>query len=199
MYWWNSLITSENQKFRFPSFLLTLLMLYIVYCNNCALKDVNGACWCTCSREALCVPEMCLWPAKTRENLELFEKHTSHWPGAQIWFRHEWRKLVTVSVLFHFIDWYGCVRYWNEFFFSCFSGFRLKFSIAFWRKCLQLDSKSDLATNGLILGFFVRKWLLPLTYYLYGLKSAWIAHLLFFFDDIKFFRCFVWGVFWSVL
>ena len=85
-----------------------------------------------------------------------------------------------------------------SFFFSCFSGFRLKFSIAFWRKCLQLDSKTDLATNGLISGFFVRKWLLPLTYYLYELKSAWIAHLLFFFDDIKFFRCFVWGVFWSV-
>ena len=144
-------------------FVNCLLMFYFVYRIDGALKDANGACWCTCSWVALRVPEMCLWPANTRKNLEFFEMHTCHWPGAQIWFRHKWRKLVTVSVLLHFVDWNGCLRYWNEFFFSCFSGFRLKFSIAFWRKCLQLDSKSDLATKGLILGFFVRKWLLPLT------------------------------------
>ena len=78
------------------------------------------------------------------------------------------------------------------FFFSCVSGFRLKFSrIALLRKRLQLDSKSDLTTNGLILGFFVGKWLLWLTLYLYGLKFAKIAQLLFFFDDINFFRCLV--------
>ena len=59
------------------------LMFYFVYCNDCALKDANGACWCTCSRVALRVPEMCLWPANTRKNLELFEMHTCHWPGAQ--------------------------------------------------------------------------------------------------------------------
>ena len=63
---------------------------------------------------------MCLWPAKTRENLELFEKHTSHWPGAQIWFRHKWRKLVTAPLLLHCIDWYDCLRYWNQFFPLCF-------------------------------------------------------------------------------
>ena len=39
-------------------------------------------------------------------------------------------------------------------FFSCVSRFRLKFSrIALLRKRLQLDSKSDLTTNGLIFGF----------------------------------------------
>ena len=98
------------------------------------------------------------------------------------------------------IDGYSCLRYWNELFFSCVSGFRLKFSrIALWRKRLQLDSKSDLTTNGLILGFFVGKWLLWLTSYLYRLKFAKIALLFFFFDDINFFRCLVWGVFWSVL
>ena len=85
-------------------------------------------------------------------------------------------------------------------FFSYFSGFRLKFSrIALWRKRLQLDSGSDLTTNGLILGCFIEKWLLSLTSYLYGLKSAGIAQLLFFFDDMKFFRCLVWEVFWFVL
>ena len=87
-----------------------------------------------------------------------------------------------------------------SFFFCCVSGFRLKFSrIALLRKRLQLDAKSDLTKNGLILGFFVGKWLLPLTSYLYWLKFARMVQLLFFFDDIKFFRCLVWGVFWSVL
>ena len=65
---------------------------------------------------ALCVPEMCLWPAKARKNLELFEMHTCHWPVAQIWFRHKWRKLVTASPLLHYIDGYSCLHYWNEFF-----------------------------------------------------------------------------------
>ena len=64
----------------------------------------------------LIVPEICVWPAKTRKNLELFEMHTCHWPGAQIWFRHKWRKLATASLLLFCIDWYGCLRYWNEFF-----------------------------------------------------------------------------------
>ena len=54
---------------------------------------------------------------------------------------------------------------------------------------MQLDYKNHLTTNGLIMGFFVGKWLLSLTSYLCGLKSAGIAQLLFFFDDMKFFRC----------
>ena len=137
---------------------------------------------------------------RLEKNRELVEMHTCLWPGAQIWFRHKWRKLVTASLLLHCIDGYSCLRYWNEFFLSCVSGFRLTFSrIALWWKRLQLDSKSDLALNGLILGCFVRKWLLSLTSYLYGLNSARIAQLLTVFDDINFYRCFVWGVFWSVL
>ena len=85
-------------------------------------------------------------------------------------------------------------------FFSYVSGFRMKFSrIALWRKRLQFDSKCDLTTDGLILEFRVGKWLLSSNFCLYGLKSAKIAELLFFFEDIKFFRCLVRGVFWSVL
>ena len=77
-------------------------------------------------------------------------------------------------------------------FFSCVSGFRLKFfRIALLRKRLQLDYKIDLTTNGFILEFFVGKWILSLTSYLYRVKSARNAQLLFFFDDIKFFRCLV--------
>ena len=69
---------------------------------------------------ALRLPEMCFWPAKTRKSLELFEMHTCLWPGAQIWFRHKWRKLVTASVSLHFIGGYSCLRCWNEFFQRCF-------------------------------------------------------------------------------
>ena len=97
---------------------------------------------------ALCVPEMCFWPAKSRKNLELFEMHICHWPWAQIWFRHKWRKLA--SLLLHRIDGYSCLRDWNE-----FSIFRLNFPrIALWRKRLQWDSKSDLTTTGLFLEIF---------------------------------------------
>ena len=183
------MITSGNQRVGFPSFVLT-----VFWCStsntviNCVLKDVNGACWRTCSLMALRVPHKCSWPAKTRKKLSFFEMHTCLWPGAQIWFRHKWGKLVTASLLLPCIDWYSCPRYWNEFFLSCVSGFKLKFSrIAFWRKRLQLDSKSDVTTNGLILGFFVGKWRLSLTSYLCGLKSAKIAQLLLFVDDVIFF------------
>ena len=69
---------------------------------------------------ALRVPEMYFCPANTRENLEFFEVHTYDWPGAQIWFRHKWRKLVTASLLLHCIDGYSCLRYWNEFFSAAF-------------------------------------------------------------------------------
>ena len=73
---------------------------------------------------ALGVPEMCFWRAKTRKNLELFEMDTCHWPGAQIWFRHKWRKLVTASLLLDGIVGYSCFRYWNEFFSAVFQVFR---------------------------------------------------------------------------
>ena len=97
-----------------------LLMFYFVYCNNCVLNDVNGTCWCTCSLVALRVPHMCFWPVKIRKKLYFFEMHICLWPGAQIWFRHKWRKLVTASLLLPCIDAYGCLPYWNEFFSAVF-------------------------------------------------------------------------------
>ena len=54
------------------------------------------------------------------KNFELFEMHTCHWPGAQIWFWHKWRKLVTASLLPLCIDEYSCLRYWNKFFPAAF-------------------------------------------------------------------------------
>ena len=189
-----SLITSESQIVFSKFFVNCLLMYYFEYCIESALKDLCGACYCICLLVALRVPEMCFWPAKIRKNIEFFEVRTCHWPGAQIWFRHKWKKLVTASVLLYCVEDCNSLRYWNEFFLSCVSSFRSEFSrIALWRKRLQLDSRSDLTTNGLIFWFFVRKWLPSLTSYLCGLKSARIAFLFYVFDDIKFFRCLVWG------
>ena len=44
-----------------------LLMLYLIYCKNCASEDVNGPCSCTYSSVALRLHEMCLWLAETRK------------------------------------------------------------------------------------------------------------------------------------
>ena len=38
-----------------------------------------------------------LLACETTKNLELFEMHSCHWPGARIWLRHEKRKLDTAS------------------------------------------------------------------------------------------------------
>ena len=134
--------------------------------------------WCTTSNTVLkvlwkmCVEPViahaCWWPCTclkcVRKNLEFFEVHTCHWPGAQIWFRYKWKKLVTASVLLYCVEKCNSLQYWKKFFLSCVSGFRSKFSrIAQWRKRLQLDSRSDLTTNGLILGILLRnaflRWL----------------------------------------
>ena len=65
-----------------------------------------------------------------------------------------------LQVLFYFIVLMGIVTavIGIRFFCSSVACLRLKFSpIALWRKGLQLDSKSDLTTNGLILGSFCWK------------------------------------------
>ena len=132
-----------------------LLMFYLVYCNNCDLKNVSEACFYICSIIALCLPKMYLWPAKTRKKPKLLEMHTCHWTGAQMWFRHEWKKLVAASPLLHSTDGLLLPPFLEWVFFSCVSGFRLSFScIAFWQKRLKLDSKSDLTTKGVISGCF---------------------------------------------
>ena len=164
------------------------LMFYFVYCNNCDLKNVSEACFYTCSLIALSIPKMFLWPTKTRKNLKLLEKHTCHWTGSQMWCRNKWKKLVTASLLRHCTEglWLPPLLEWI--FFSCVSGLKLNFSrIAFWRKRLQLDSKNDLTTYGLILEFFVGLCLVSSTSYLHGLNIAWIAHLLLFLTTSIFF------------
>ena len=135
---------------------------------------------------ALGVAEICFEPAKTGKNLDFFGTHFWHWFCAQKWFRRNWRRVVAATFFSSVI---GVVASVNELsFFSYVSNFRLKFSrFALWRKRLQLDSKNYLTMNGLILGFFVRKWLLSLTSYRYGLKWARIAQLFSFVMTSNFF------------
>ena len=78
---------------------------------------------------ALHVPEMCFRPGMTGKELEIFERHTCLWSGAQVWFRHKWIELVTASPSLHCIDGYKCARYLSDVFLCCVSDFRLKFSV----------------------------------------------------------------------
>ena len=64
--------------------------------------------------------------------------------------------------------------------------------IALLRKGLQLDSESDLNTNGLIFEFFDGIWLFLLACYLHRLKFAWVAQRSSSFDDVEFFCWLVW-------
>ena len=194
-----TLITSENQIVSFPSFVLTVfwystLNTVIVVLWKILMEPVNAlARWRPCA----CLKCVCgLWRLEKTLNflrcihvLDLLLKYPSDINEGN------WLQL-----FFYFIVLMGIVAsVIGMSFFSCGSGFMLKFSrIALWRKRLQLDSKIDLATKVSILGFFVGKWLLSLTSYLYGLKAR-IDHLSFFFVDIIFSRCLGWVVFWSVL
>ena len=156
--WWNSLITSENQIVCFPSFVLTVFCYstsytVIVVLWKMLLEPVNAlARWWPCA----CLKCVCgLWRLEKTLNflrcihvLDLLLKYPSDINEGN------WLQL-----FFYFIVLMGIVAsVIGMSFFSCGSGFILKFSrIALWRKRLQLDSKSDLTTNGLILGFFLEK------------------------------------------
>ena len=142
---------------------------------------------------------MCFWPAETRKNLEVFEMNTCLWPGAQICFKHKWRKLFTASLLLHCFDGYSCLRYRKEFFSAAFQVLDWIFLVLLfdWNVCNWIPK--DIGQRMDWFWVFRSKMAFSLTSYLFGLKSARSAQLLFFFDDINFFLCLGWGVFWSVL
>ena len=100
-------------------------MFYLVYCNNCALKDVNGACYCTCSLVALRVPEMCFWSAKSRK---IFLR-CIHVIGLVVNYGSDINEGNWLQLLFYLIVLMGIVAsVIGLSFFSYVSGFRLKFS-----------------------------------------------------------------------
>ena len=166
-----------------------LLRFYFVYCNNCVLNDVNGACSCSCSLVALRVFDLCFWPAKTRKNLHIFR--CIHVFGLVLKNFAEINEGNRLQLLFYFIVLMGIVALviWLSFFYLGFGCFRLKFSIiALLRKRLQVESETDLTTTGLFLGHFFEyasfRWL--------QIWIDWNLRALFncfsFFNDIKFFR-----------
>ena len=149
---------------------------------------------------ALRVPEMCFWPAKTRKNLELFEMHTCLWPGAQLWFWNKWRKLVTASLLLQCIDDYSCLQYWNELFSAVFQVLDWSFLVSHFdgNVCNWIPKviwpRKDWFWVFFLLGTgFFRPFHICMDWSLQELLNCCS-----FFDDIQFFRCLVWGVFWSV-
>ena len=194
------MITSENHIVCFPRFVLTAFWrsssyTVIIVLWKMLMDPVNALdrWWhCACLK---CVSGL----RRLKKTLKLLR--CIHVHDLVLKYGSDIKEGNWLLLLFHFNVLIGIVAFLNgTSFFSCVSGLRLKFSrIALWRKLLQLDSKSHLTTNGLILGFFVGKWLPSLTSYLYGLKSARIDQLRFPFYDIIVFWCLVWGVFWSVL
>ena len=130
---------------------------------------------------------MCFWHRNTRKKLEILLMHKSLGPGAQMLFRHNWRKLVTFLFFFHCVGEYIWMLNWHDFFVICVLGFSLKFSrLAFLLEQFYLGSKSDPITDGFILESFVGMCLVSSSSYLHGPKVVKIAQLCFFLDEINF-------------
>ena len=129
---------------------------------------------------------------------ELFEMQICHSLGAQRWFRHKTKKPVTASLLLHCIDGCCCFGYENEFCYAVFQVSDWSFLVLnsngnvchwipkviwprmdrFWVSCSKMASLVDFISLRTRIG-----------------KNCSIVNL---FDDIEFFRCLLWGVFWSV-
>ena len=122
------------------------------------------------------------------------------WPGAQICFRHKWGKLVTASLLLDCIDWYSCLRYWNEFFAAVFQVLNWSFhvfhfdgNVCNWIPKVMWPRMDEfwgfLLKNGVFRWHHIcADWNLQKFLSCYYLLTTSI-----------FLRCLVWGVFWSVL
>ena len=94
-------------------------MYYFVYCNNCAFKmlmelvDAPARWWpCACLTCVSCLRRL--------EKNFFFLRCIHVFDLVLKYGWHKWRKLVTASLLLPCIDWYSCLRYWNEFFAAVF-------------------------------------------------------------------------------
>ena len=150
-----SFITSENQIVCFPSFVLTVFWCSTSYTIiavlwKMLLEPVNALpLWWPWAR-LICVSglrrlEKTLNFLRCIHVFDLVLKYGSDISGGN------WLQLLSYIIVLMGI----VTAIIGMSFFSCVSCFRLKFPpIALWRKRLQMDSKSDLTTNGLIWGFF---------------------------------------------
>ena len=194
----NSLITSGNQTVRF------LCFVYSVFWDSTSYTAISvfwmilmerldaSTRWCpwACLKK-----EMCFWPAKTRKNLELFEMPTGHWTGAQMWFRHNWKKQVRNFLSLHYSYRYSCVRFQNEFSSAVFQ-------VSVWN-FLLLHFEGNVCNwipkvNWPWMEWF-RVFFCCRMAFLVGFISVWNqicrnCSFFTFFVVIRFFWCLVWGV-----
>ena len=197
--WQNSLITSKTPIVCFPSIVLTVFWCFTSYTVIIVLGkmiiepviSLNRWWPCTC---LTCVSGL----GWLERNLNFFR--CIHVFDLALKFASDVNEVNWLQLFLHFVVLIGVNAsvIWMKFFMLCF-GFQIEvssyctltetFAIGFekwfdheWSDC----------------GVFVRKRRLSLTSYLHGLKSAVVAELLSFWWH-RFFRCLVWGVFWSVV
>ena len=148
---------------------------------------------------ALRVPEMCFWPAKTRKSLnflrciyfiDLVLKYGSDINEGN-WLQHLFYFIVLMGIVasvigmsflavFHVLDWSVLVLH-------------------FYGNVCNRIPKKIWPRMGWFKGFLLENGFFRWLHICMEWKPARNAQLLFFFDDIKFFRSLVWGIFWSVL
>ena len=143
-------------------------MFYSVYCKSCSLKNNNRAFYCNCSTVAPLLPGIFLWSAETRKKLnslscihvfDLVLKYCSD--------INEGNGLQVRFYIFLLMNIAAPVLVWV--FFSCVSGFRLKFSrIALLRKRLRLWFQKWFDDGWF--GFEVFCWTMP---HFVNFISAW--------------------------
>ena len=129
---------------------------------------------------------------------ELFEMQICHSLGAQRWFRHKTKKPVTASLLLHCIDGCCCFGYENE---LCDAVFQ----VSDW-SFLVLNSNGNVCHwipkviwPRMDWFWVFRSKMAPFVYFI-SLRTeiGRNCSIVILFDDIEFFRCLLWGVFWSV-
>ena len=131
---------------------------------------------------------------------ELFEMHTGLKPGAQMFLRFKWRKLETVSLWLVCFCVYSCVVYLNLFFLSV--GPVLDWGLLVFQcygNVWNWTAKLIWPRTGIFWWFSkIKLFYRQLRFYPHGLKSAKNALVYLSFDYRSFFRCLIWGLFWSV-
>ena len=175
-----SLITSENQIVCFPSFVLTVFWCYtsytvIVVLWKTLIEPGNAlAPWWPCP---------CLKSVSGRRRLEKTMNFLRCLIVIDLVLKYgsDINEGNSLQLLFYFNVMVGIVvSITGMSFFRCVPGFTLKFSrIALWRKRMQLDSQSDLTTNGLILGFLLGNGFFRRLFFVWTeiCKNRWIVAL----------------------
>ena len=195
------MITSENQKVCFPSFVLTVFWCTTSYTVTFVLwkklmEPVNAP-----AHRRPCACLKCFCGLRRLEKTLNFSR-CIHVIDLVLKYGSDINEGNWLQLLFYFIVLIGIVAsvIGMSFFSAVFQVLDWSFLVLqFYGNVCNWIPKKIWPRMDWFWGFFLRKWLLSLPSYLDGLKSARIAQLLFVFDEIKFFRCFFWGVFWSVV